>query len=189
LGLLAVGLGRLLLSVCTNPLGCRSADAANRNNDLQVFILSEKQSENEAVSSQDSLNDTLKVLVLPFLHQSFAIGELVASVDTAAFGSGPNTLAFGSGVILQCAEALEHGNGLFCVVTSLAGFFADTAPSLLDADLGQRHFEAGEFDLAIFALGVGDGIKSLELDHLADKELAEEFPGLEGVSLWRRKSQ
>jgi hypothetical protein len=128
------------------------------------------------------------VLVLPLINQGFCVVDLIASLCTALIRSGPHTLAFGTGVVLQSAESLKICECLFGFVAAFAGLFTDAGPSFLHTDIGQGGVKAGELDCAVVALGTGrDCVEDLELDYFTHEDLAEEFPGVEAV--WLEISQ
>lgn len=85
---------------------------------------------------------------------------------------------------LQSAQTLNQSGSILRIIGALSSLFTNAGPSLLDTDVGERGFEAGELDDTVFAsCAGGDGVEGGEFDYFADEEFAEEFAGVEAICL------
>jgi hypothetical protein len=105
--LVAKGLSSLLLSIGSSPLGSWSPDTSNSHDRLHVLIGRNQETQDDTVSIQDLLNDTLQLFSLVFIHKALSVGQFVAGLDETLGGTGPDTLLLILGERLQSTQAIK----------------------------------------------------------------------------------
>lgn len=183
--LVTVGLPGLLRAVLgVDAAGRGASDARERQHRLQMPLRREDQTDEQPVAVEHALDHAVDLAALVLLDQRLGVRHLVDGLDAALVRAGPDALALALRLRLECPQPLEQGEGLVGLVAAPAGLVADARPPFLHAELGQGGVAAGEADDAVLALDAGgDGVEDLEVDDLADEELAEEFTGGKGIWL------